>query len=239
MNNGLYASLVEATKFHNVQQEFLNRIESNKSQIDEIQANAESVRKNLSVWRKNALFWLGCFLVVSVVLYLVTGEGAGEDLLTLIAAVAIVGGTGLIMIFYKKIINKILLAKFEKEYENQIKPRIAELEQENRNLRTKVKEFEAKYGELSEVVPPAYRNLQAVSFMTWVVANDRADTLREAINLYEEQLHRWKLEDAARQTAEAQEYVALAMDHLNMQQMEANARLKSIEYTQYLQMVLN
>ena len=77
-----------------------------------------------------------------------------------------------------------------------------------------------------------YRNLQAVSFMLVAVSNGRADSLKEVYNLYEEQLHRWKLEDAAMGNAQVQEYIANAIT-------ETNTRLKHIEFMQFMQYLQN
>ena len=70
--------------------------------------------------------------------------------------------------------------------------------------------------------------------MLLAVSNGRADTLKEAMNLYEEQLHRWKLEQYARQSAEIQEYCARAMDELNSKQAKTNEHLKNIEFMQFI-----
>ncbi|MEC4177046.1 hypothetical protein VJ918_07855 [Adlercreutzia sp. R21] len=49
--------------------------------------------------------------------------------------------------------------------------------------------------------PPSYVSVDAASFFAKAVDNQRADTLKEAINLYEEYLHRNHMEaEAARQT---------------------------------------
>ena len=68
--------------------------------------------------------------------------------------------------------------------------------------------------------------------MLVAISNGRADSLKEVFNLYEEQLHRWKLEDAAMETAQTQEYIANAIN-------ETNTRLKHIEFMQFMQYLQN
>lgn len=54
------------------------------------------------------------------------------------------------------------------------------------------------------IVPPNYRYEIAIEFMYNCFANERADTVKEAVNLYEEQLHRWKMENIAQQNLRIQ-----------------------------------
>ncbi len=57
---------------------------------------------------------------------------------------------------------------------------------------------------LLDFVPEHYRTNLAVAFMERAVRTGRADTLKEAINLYEEQLHRWNMENYAQQLIDKQ-----------------------------------
>jgi hypothetical protein len=63
------------------------------------------------------------------------------------------------------------------------------------------------------------------------------DTFKILDSLYEEQLHRWRLEDAAQNSMEAQEYIALALDELNDRQAETNAHLSAIEQMQFIEYI--
>ena len=137
------------------------------------------------------------------------------------------------------IFSKIRLKQSEATFNN-LKVRIAlpKIEKLEKNISEIVEageKFAEKNGHVLKFLPNQYRNLQATSYMLMAVKNGRADTLKEAINLYEEQLHRWRLEDAARQSAEAQEYLALAVEELSARQAETNDHLRSIEFMQYMQ----
>ena len=83
-------------------------------------------------------------------------------------------------------------------------------------------------------LPEKYRNLQATHFMLNAVGDGRAETLKEAFNLYEEQLHRWRMEGAAQQAADVQ---AMAADEMRAQMAEANARLASIENLKWIEYI--
>ena len=45
------------------------------------------------------------------------------------------------------------------------------------------------------IIPPDYRYPIASSYILKMVSSDRADEMREALSLYDEQLHRWKIEN--------------------------------------------
>ncbi|MDR2022098.1 MAG: hypothetical protein LBQ71_02325 [Hungatella sp.] len=48
--------------------------------------------------------------------------------------------------------------------------------------------------EIISIIPEQYRYPLAAKYFVEVLENGRADSLKEAMNLYEEQLHRWKME---------------------------------------------
>ncbi len=56
-------------------------------------------------------------------------------------------------------------------------------------------DFVNENAEISAKIPPDYRNFSATSFMANAVRNYRANTLKEAINLYEEEKHKAKMLD--------------------------------------------
>lgn len=58
--------------------------------------------------------------------------------------------------------------------------------------------------EIITFLPKSYRYPLAANFIAEVLENGRADTLKEAFNLYEEQLHRWKMENKMNKLIEEQ-----------------------------------
>jgi len=48
---------------------------------------------------------------------------------------------------------------------------------------------------LSDIIPQKYLNLKAVLFLLEVLQTGRADSSKEAYNLYEEELHREKIQE--------------------------------------------
>lgn len=76
---------------------------------------------------------------------------------------------------------------------------------------------------LLDFVPMEYRDDLAIAYMELVVKTGRAETLKEAMNLYEEQLHRWRLEKQGQQLLE-QEAIRTAMMNERLEEINSNQR---------------
>lgn len=55
------------------------------------------------------------------------------------------------------------------------------------------------------LIPEKYRYPLATSYLTEVIECGRADTMKEALNLYEEQLHRWRMENKMNEVLKKQQ----------------------------------
>lgn len=66
---------------------------------------------------------------------------------------------------------------------------------EEYDCRMTLEEFLKSNMELLNILPKNYRYPLAANFIAEVLENGRADSLKEAYNLYEEQIHRWKMEN--------------------------------------------
>lgn len=72
---------------------------------------------------------------------------------------------------------------------------ISQLEREKRIFLNNTKD-------ILDFMPEHYRTNLAVAYLERVVRTGRADTLKEGLNLFEEQLHRWQMEGYAKQMQE-------------------------------------
>lgn len=72
-------------------------------------------------------------------------------------------------------------------------------------LRGKIKDLLHEKEKIINIVPQKYRYLLAVNFFVEVLENGRADSMKEAMNLFEEQLHRWKMESKMEQVLKNQQ----------------------------------
>ena len=59
---------------------------------------------------------------------------------------------------------------------------------------------------LDKILSPLYN--RTIDYFIEVLTNGRASDLKEAMNLFEEQLHRWKIEDMTKSTMIAQQQTA-------------------------------
>ena len=70
-----------------------------------------------------------------------------------------------------------------------------------------LKAIEKAKAELQEtdisIIPPAYRNIYAIDFIYQALINQRAMTMQEAVNLYEQEMHNNRMETIQRVNAQA------------------------------------
>lgn len=68
---------------------------------------------------------------------------------------------------------------------------------------------------LFSFIPEYYRYPIAITYFYQALINGRADSLKEAINLFEEQLHRWKIENYQQQLLEIQNQQKVYLEKIN------------------------
>ena len=240
MVNDLQESFAKATRYFQIGEQLENQITEQENAIYEIKMKFRREKgSKTKIWA--VLFYLGCaaavFFTLVFAVYLIGGlVESGSSL----SAVFITGCFSIfilvIFLLLVVIVSKAKLRKEEKiynrKYELEVEPILCAEQKKLDEMERQVELFAKENFHLVEFLPMQYRNLQAISFMLVAISNGRADSLKEVFNLYEEQLHRWKLEDAAMETAQTQEYIANAIN-------ETNTRLKHIEFMQFMQYLQN
>ena len=86
--------------------------------------------------------------------------------------------------------------------------RLAYLQGEANSRNAWISSYLEKHSEIVSKVPATYFYPIAIDYFIEVLSNGRADTFKEAMNLYEEQLHRWKIEDMTKSAMIAQQQTA-------------------------------
>lgn len=99
--------------------------------------------------------------------------------------------------------------------------------------------FLRENAEVIEIVPYEYRLESTVGYLLTVILNKRADNLKEAINLYEEELHRAKMENAINGLMQMVDSINYDI-HSQMSQISSsleitNSKLKNIENLEFYQ----
>jgi len=132
-------------------------------------------------------------------------------------------------------------AAVTKEYETkkeQLNARNKELTKTLNEQKEKINEIWAGYTGYFSFLPEKYQNVYAVSFMLDAVASMRADTLKEAINLWEDELKWIKDQEQKRQyetiRQRQNEQMLAAMSELEANQELINSNLRDIKFMQYV-----
>ena len=159
----------------------------------------------------------------------------------MLIVIAVCFFTGIIKSVYGSIIPLILVmvamivarykgknGRINEEYYNQkILPIKKELNQQEKVILAFMNSDEMK--NLSDVIPQKYLNLKAVLFLLEVLQTGRADSAKEAYNLYEEELHREKIQemqeeqlDYARETLREQQNQTKVQKRISRQVIYGN-----------------
>ncbi len=102
--------------------------------------------------------------------------------------------------------------------------------------KAKLENYKKETRHYLEFLAPSYDNLTATLYILKCIEDGRADTLKEAKNLYETQLHNWKVEQILGDMAKMQDiqnkYVSSALNEISQNQQNINATLGSIQAVQ-------
>ena len=234
MDKELYQKLAGATKYLQLVEDGCALILSKQEEAKELEKNHKAQR-----YKKKAPFekfiwifsWLSLVSFIGIIGAIIVKSVYYTIIISLLFALFL--SIFIFIIVSEKRVDK----KFAVIYENETKPKIMSCISDIEQIKEAVERFGEANKHVLDFLPHKYRNLEAASYMLMVVVDQRAETFKEALNLYEEQLHRWRLEDAAQNSIEAQEYIALALDELNDRQAETNAHLSAIEQMQFIEYI--
>jgi len=142
------------------------------------------------------------------------------------------------------IVQKINFKKRKEIEERRIKKlsqtaeeKMEEEEQKSNRIKREKAEFLKSQAQILSFLPADYQNLHAVGFMLTAVKNCRADTLKEAINLYESELGRLAMMDKIHRESQRQkmqaEALATALEEIAKNQESIDENLDAIRRQQY------
>lgn len=199
MNTKLFNDLYNAYEYFricSIYEEIQERYQNDKSECRAYyerlkRRKASPVYLNISVG-----MYLGLMLLILLASNDKVGTLASMSLFLIGAAVVIILNT---------LICKLITKKFQRDAENFWEKKGQQICEEDRQnwykARTECFAFKTHNSRFVQFLPQKYRNMTATQWMANAVANRRADTLKEVINLYEEQLHRWEMENIGREMA--------------------------------------
>ena len=150
-----------------------------------------------------------------------------------LAALIAVGGALVYKKTYCRIKTKKIQAECKKYWDEVLAPEQVQIRSNIYYLKNERDQFINKYNCLLDFIPEYYRTKLAVAYLENVVKNGRADNLKEALNLYEEQLHRWELEEQSRTIAQQNYYLSEQLSTISSNQREIASSLRHIENLEF------
>lgn len=151
-----------------------------------------------------------CLLALTIVLSML-GVGLGITLIGIITSV---------ILFW------IISAKRRKDQET-VSKLIQQKTEELAKTRNEIHSIATTYD--IELIPEKYHNEAAMDFICEVLCNQRAINLSQALNLYEDDLHKKRMENFQREQLEMQRAERLQRERLEMQRMQM---MQQTQYTQ-------
>ena len=269
MNQQLYQQLLDAGNLLAKEDESKNDIRKLQAKIKENAAAIDAAKKKIHATPKGSilLFILGGLALVigipTAVLFIVSifvtivmpiaGDMTYSEMLPFMGIFLGVFGVpclifivvGIVLLVIGNIKKKKATKKARETY-IQLK---AENEFANEEMTNRINQIADDFVEywnrnvdLLSFLPDDYRTLHAVGFMLKAVKNLRADTLKEAINLYDQELkHLETMAAAERQRLQNEELLYtmellnLNMETMNANQERANRKLDDISFMQTMQ----
>ena len=253
MEKNLYQQLLDAVTV-------LLHIDQKEKEIQQAYGMIENERWALSqkywnVYKKpSAGFIIGGILLlyfpiaglVGAVIFIMAGEFLASVEGTVLPILATVGWIPSILLFAKRAKLKRIRKKRIQEYEILKEEQEASFRMAEDALevaKSQVKQFKEETEHYLAFLKPSYDNLIATLYLFKCVRDGRADTLKEAKNLYETQLHNWKVEkilgDMVRMQNIQQEFVANALDEISQNQKNINSTLQTIQTVQIMNSLKN
>ena len=128
-----------------------------------------------------------------------------------------------------------------KEWEEEFEQENQERKKQIAVLQEEVRAMQKSYADYLAVLPASYRDLPAASYFLTAVRDGRADDMKEAMNLYEQQLHNWKMEKAFEDMTKLQKYqnqfISDALNEIQRNQEVIHSDLSAIMTMQAVDLI--
>ena len=110
--------------------------------------------------------------------------------------------------FFAYCVYKRIKGKENTNIEDSATDLVADNEQKIEQISNEIERVATEGADHINQLPRDYRNYNAAQFFESALANGRADNMKEAVNLYEDELHKMRLENMSAQTLRASEQQA-------------------------------
>ena len=108
-----------------------------------------------------------------------------------------------------------------------IKPKINRLMWQINEIDSQINDIINNNIEVFKNIPPKYCYYFSVNYMLETMINQRSDSLKEAINIYEDQIHKWNMENYQQQICEVNRQHQFALQNINVKLRAINQNTKN------------
>lgn len=237
MNEQLFDALYNASEYFRISNKYNEIISRFREDIVNCEQKYTEMKnkKNNPIVINIASIWVGLPLLLTGLVGV--SNKAGFLVTSFLLAIGIIG-TFIIPIWYTKRCkdSKKNKKRADEYWYKELAPIVAKNRENIERANKEWKNFSEANKGVIEFLPQPYRNYSATSYMAIAVGKGRADTFKEAANLYEEQLHRWRLEAINEQIASQNWAIQNNLATLGQQQVETNKLLRDIETLEFYNM---
>lgn len=204
MSQELYAQLVDACELYCMMNKYDTAINRLKQNIEYYEEQKKKIKK--VGFRATPGVLIIVFTLIPICFTCAISACYISEAFGLLATLLLCFVPPVAALLYKFIICRSITKKRRKKAEEKYNKEMEPLRREDQkniySLQRERGDFWRKNSHLLDFMPECYRSNLAVAFMERVIKTGRADNLKEAINLFEEQLHRWTLEGQAQRMVE-------------------------------------
>lgn len=239
MNNELFTQLYNASEYYRITNLYGQIYQKYENDINSCNQNYIKLKERKSKPGASSAMIIGFALFpmfVSYILHMSNNTSSSGTTIFILLVTAV-------LLVLNSMRCKKQTAKYQKEAEEYWNKEggyiVAEDKKNQERAMVELRNFQEANRDVIEFLPERYRNYNATIYMADAVANGRADTFKEVANIYEEQLHRWELENINREIADEISFqnamVRNQLENIYNAQTTTNNRLRNIETLEMIQ----
>lgn len=243
MDNTLYEQLLNATKVLYLVEQKNKEKEALVKKVQYICREQDEIKRELKKqdYAPSVRAYIGTVIGILIVLcpiIMIENLFSGNFGFGCICCLAV--SALIIMIAVTKYAKKLKSARNLELYDQEKIKKLSKINEPRfikiKELEEEMDEIKKKYEFITSVLPEKYRNFNAASYILDAIINTRADTLKEAINLYEQALHNWRMEKLLENHIKMNEinakYTSSALLEIQRNQNRIVSELRNVESLQ-------
>ena len=262
MNHSLYKQLLDASVIAAYCEKSKQEIEKRKKEIaanlllkEELEQQIHEKPRGYSAKKGWGIFLIifGAVCIIPMLVFtilLLCGVDPGPSMIECIAGIFIyfiaVVFPGILLCIFARMSRKKHIREYTEAYngicKDEIEPNVEKAELEIKTIASEANEIWLNNKHILDFLPEKYHNILAIGFMLSTVENLRANTLTEAINLYENEIHHWELKNILNNTEKIQQknnmYMQLILSETQRNQEILMDSMRDIKIMQLLDLTI-